>query len=30
MQLKLKRIEAGIHQETLGLLLGGASQALIS
>ncbi len=30
MQLKLRRLEAGIHQKTLGLMLGGATQALIS
>lgn len=29
MQLKLKRVEAGLHQQTLGTLLGGATQALI-
>jgi transcriptional regulator with XRE-family HTH domain len=30
MQLRLKRAEAGLHQKTLGTLLGGATQALIS
>ena len=30
LQLKLKRIEVGLHQKTLGILLGGATQALIS
>ena len=30
MQLRLKRVEAGLHQKTLGILLGGATQALIS
>ena len=30
MQLKLRRVEAGIHQKALGLMLGGATQALIS
>lgn|GEM_PF-7088107 len=30
MQLRLKRVEAGLHQRTLGILLGGATQALIS
>jgi transcriptional regulator with XRE-family HTH domain len=30
MQLRLKRAESGLHQKTLGLLLGGATQALIS
>ena len=30
MQLRLKRVESGLHQKTLGLLLGGATQALIS
>jgi len=30
MQLRLKRVESGLHQQTLGLLLGGATQALIS
>lgn len=30
MQLKLKRIEAGLHQQTLGALLGCATQALIN
>lgn len=30
MQLKLKRVESGLHKKTLGILLGGATQALIS
>lgn len=30
MQLRLERVEAGLHQKTLGPLLGGATQALIS
>ena len=30
MQLRLKRVEAGLHQKTLGILFGGATQALIS
>ena len=30
MQLRLKRVESGLHQKTLGILLGGATQALIS
>jgi transcriptional regulator with XRE-family HTH domain len=30
MQLRLKRAEAGLRQKTLGTLLGGATQALIS
>lgn len=30
MQLQLKRVEGGLHQKTLGILLGGATQALIS
>jgi transcriptional regulator with XRE-family HTH domain len=30
MQLRLKRVETGLHQKTLGILLGGATQALIS
>jgi transcriptional regulator with XRE-family HTH domain len=30
IQLRLKRVEAGLHQKTLALLLGGATQALIS
>ena len=30
LKLKLKRVEAGLHQKTLGMLLGGATQALIS
>ena len=30
MRLRLKRVEAGLHQKTLGILLGGATQALIS
>jgi len=30
MQVKLKRVESGLHQKTLGVLLGGATQALIS
>ena len=30
MRLRLKRVESGLHQKTLGLLLGGATQALIS
>jgi len=30
MQLRLKRVESGLHQRTLGLLLGGATQPLIS
>jgi transcriptional regulator with XRE-family HTH domain len=30
LKLKLKRVEAGLHQRTLGMLLGGATQALIS
>jgi transcriptional regulator with XRE-family HTH domain len=30
MQLYLKRVESGLHQKTLGILLGGATQALIS
>jgi len=30
MQLRLKRVESGLHQKTLGILLGGARQALIS
>jgi len=30
MQLRLKRTESGLRQETLGLLLGGVTQALIS
>ena len=30
MQLRLKRVEGGLHQKTLGILLGGATQALIS
>ena len=30
MQLRLKRVESGLHQKTLGKLLGGASQALVS
>ena len=30
MQLRLKRVESGLHQKTLGFLLGGATQALIS
>jgi transcriptional regulator with XRE-family HTH domain len=30
MQLKLKRVESGLYQKTLGTLLGGATQALIS
>jgi len=30
MQLRLKRVEAGLHQKTLGTLLGGATQALVS
>ncbi len=29
MQLRLKRVEAGLHQKTLGTFLGGATQALI-
>jgi hypothetical protein len=29
-QIHLKRAEAGLHQKTLGVLLGGATQALIS
>ena len=30
MQIRLKRVESGLHQKTLGILLGGATQALIS
>jgi transcriptional regulator with XRE-family HTH domain len=30
MQLRLKRVESGLHQKTLGFLLSGATQALIS
>jgi hypothetical protein len=30
MQLRLKRVESGLHQKTLGVLLGGATQALVS
>ena len=30
MQLRLKRVESGLHQKTLGMLLGGATQALVS
>ena len=30
MQLRLKRVESGLHQKTLGTLLGGATQALVS
>lgn len=30
MQLRLKRVESGLHQRTLGALLGGATQALVS
>ena len=30
MQLRLKRVESGLHQKTLGILLGGATQVLIS
>ena len=30
MQLRLKRVESGLHQKTLVILLGGATQALIS
>ncbi len=30
MQLRLKRVESGLHQKTLSILLGGATQALIS
>lgn len=30
MQLRLKRVESGLHQKTLGILLGGATQALVS
>ncbi len=30
MQLRLKRVESGLHQKTLGILIGGATQALIS
>jgi len=30
MQLRLKRAESGLHQKTLGILLGGATQALVS
>jgi len=30
MQLRLKRVESGLHQNTLGTLLGGATQALVS
>ena len=30
MQLRLKRVDSGLHQKTLGALLGGATQALIS
>ena len=30
MQFKLRRGEVGLHQKTLGILLGGATQALIS
>ena len=30
MQLRLKRVESGLHQKALGILLGGATQALIS
>jgi transcriptional regulator with XRE-family HTH domain len=30
IKLKLKRVEAGLHQKTLGMLLGGATQAMIS
>jgi len=30
MQLRLKRVESGLYQKTLGILLGGATQALIS
>ena len=30
MKLRLKRVESGLHQKTLGILLGGATQALIS
>jgi transcriptional regulator with XRE-family HTH domain len=29
MQLRLKRVESGLHQKTLGILLGEATQALI-
>lgn len=29
-QLRLERVESGLHQKTLGLLLGGATKALIS
>ena len=30
MQIRLRRVEAGLHQKTLGTLLGGATQALVS
>jgi len=30
MRLRLKRVESGLHQKTLGILLGEATQALIS
>jgi hypothetical protein len=30
MQLRLKRVESGLHQKTMGILLGGATQGLIS
>jgi hypothetical protein len=30
MHLGLKRVESGLHQKTLGILRGGATQALIS
>jgi transcriptional regulator with XRE-family HTH domain len=30
MQLRLKRVESGLHQKTLGILLGRATQALVS
>ncbi len=30
MRIRLKRVESGLHQKSLGILLGGATQALIS
>ena len=29
MQIRLKRIEAGLHQKTLGVILSGATQRLV-
>jgi transcriptional regulator with XRE-family HTH domain len=30
LKLKLKRAESGLHQKTLGFMLGGATEALVS